>query len=57
MNPSPQVFDSAFLASLAARAAASPRRRLNHNLHADNSYPCHRIFNAVQPDSYIPVHR
>jgi cupin fold WbuC family metalloprotein len=57
MSPAPKIFDSAFLTSLASRAATSPRRRLNHNLHADNSYPCHRIFNAVQPDSWVQPHR
>lgn len=37
-----------------ARAAA--RLRKNFNLHADDEARCHRLFNAMEPDSYIPPH-
>jgi len=57
MESSPRIFDAAFCADLASRAASTPRRRLNANLHAVNDYPCHRLFNAVQPDSWIRPHR
>jgi cupin fold WbuC family metalloprotein len=52
-----RIFDSAFLDRLAAEAAAAPRRRKNANLHAANEYPCHRLFNALQPDTYVQPHR
>ena len=52
-----RLFDSSFLDRLAAEAAAAPRRRKNANLHAANEYPCHRLFNALQPDTYIQPHR
>jgi cupin fold WbuC family metalloprotein len=52
-----RILDSAFLDRLAAEAAAAPRRRKNSNLHAANDYPCHRLFNALQPDTYIQPHR
>lgn len=55
--PPVRVFDAPFLDALCAQAAASPRLRLNSNLHADNSYPCHRIFNALQPDTWVQPHR
>jgi cupin fold WbuC family metalloprotein len=49
--------DNALLDSLCAQAAASPRRRKNHNLHASDDAPAHRLLNAVQTDSYIAPHR
>ena len=38
-------------------ASQSPRLRKNHNFHHGNDAPCHRLLNAVEPDSYIPPHR
>ena len=51
-----RIFDSSFLDPLAREAAETPRRRKNANLHAANEYPCHRLFNALQPDTYIQPH-
>ncbi|TLP70876.1 cupin fold metalloprotein, WbuC family [Pseudomonas nitroreducens] len=51
----PRFLDSALFDEVAARAAASPRRRQNHNFH-EQTEPCHRLLNALQPDSYIPPH-
>lgn len=51
-----RTFDSIFLDRLAAAAADAPRRRKNHNLHAANESPCHRLFNALQADSYVRPH-
>ena len=51
-----RILDSAFLDRLAADAAAAPRRRKNFNLHAANEYPCHRLFNALQADTYVAPH-
>lgn len=52
-----RIIDSAFLDPLAAESAAAPRRRKNANLHTVNEYPCHRLFNALQSDTYIQPHR
>ena len=52
-----RILDSAFLDRLASEAAATTRRRKNANLHAVNEYPCNRLFNALQPDTYIHPHR
>ncbi|MCK9991325.1 MAG: WbuC family cupin fold metalloprotein [Rugosibacter sp.] len=49
--------DNALLDSLCAQAAASPRRRKNHNLHTSDTALAHRLLNAVQTDSYIAPHR
>lgn len=51
----PRFLDSALFDEVAALAAASPRRRQNHNFH-EQAEPCHRLLNALQPDTYIPPH-
>jgi cupin fold WbuC family metalloprotein len=51
------LIDTALLDSVCAAAAASPRRRKNHNLHPSDDARAHRLLNAVQPDSYIAPHR
>lgn len=38
-------------------ALHSPRRRMNHNLHASDESRCHRLLNAVEPATYIRPHR
>ena len=52
-----RILDSAFLERLSAAAAAVPRRRKNYNLHAASDYPCHRFFNAMCANTYVPPHR
>jgi cupin fold WbuC family metalloprotein len=36
---------------------SSPRRRMIQPFHRSEDATLHRMFNAVQPDSYIPPHR
>ena len=57
MGKTATIIDSALLDSISAQAAASPRRRRNHNFHASDDAPCHRLLNAIEPDSYVPPHR
>ena len=57
MNSPLRILDSSFLEQLAAEAAAVPRRRKNFNLHAANDAACHRFFNALCADTYVPPHR
>lgn len=51
----PRFLDQALFAELTGKAAASPRRRQHHNLH-EMAEPCHRLLNALQPDTYIQPH-
>lgn len=44
------------LQHVSAEAASSPRLRRNRNLHAMED-PVHRLFNAIEPGSYIRPHR
>lgn len=45
------------LDALSSAALVAPRRRQNLNLHADYADPCQRLFNAVEPESYVRPHR
>jgi cupin fold WbuC family metalloprotein len=47
----------ALLDELTARAAASPRRRAHHNIHATPADPVQRFLVVTQPDSYFRPHR
>jgi cupin fold WbuC family metalloprotein len=57
VGKTPVIVDSKLLDSVSAQAVASTRRRQNHNFHADNAAPCHRLLNAIEPDSYVAPHR
>lgn len=52
-----RAFSGLFMEELARRALASERRRQHFNLHVDYEDPCQRLFNAIEPDSYIRPHR
>lgn len=45
------------LDTLVADARANPRRRRNLNIHSSEQAACQRLFNAIEPDSYVPPHR
>jgi cupin fold WbuC family metalloprotein len=51
------VFSRAYLDDLVALSVASPRLRQHRNVHADYAEPCQRLFNAIEPASYIQPHR
>lgn len=42
---------------LSAEARQNPRLRTNYNLHPSDESRCHRLLNAIEPDSYIRPHR
>ena len=52
-----RLIDPADLEALSRAALTNPRRRQNLNLQADCADPCQRLFNAVEPESYIRPHR
>jgi cupin fold WbuC family metalloprotein len=52
-----KLISTALLDEMAARAAASPRRRTHHNLHASASDPVQRFVVVFQSDSYVRPHR
>lgn len=48
--------DQALLAGLLDEAAQSPRLRKNRNFHASDAAGCHRLLNALQPETYVQPH-
>ena len=52
-----QIIDNLTLDAITAAARQAPRLRKNHNLHASNASACHRLFNALEPGTYIRPHR
>lgn len=51
------VFDMNYLDDLVQQATQSPRLRQHRNVHADFADPCQRLFNAMQPGTYLRPHR
>jgi cupin fold WbuC family metalloprotein len=45
------------LASLSDKASGSPRRRANLNVHPELADPVQRMFNAMEPETYVRPHR
>jgi cupin fold WbuC family metalloprotein len=52
-----KAFDSQYLNNLTGQAKSSPRRRQNRNIHQSYQDACQRLFNAIEPGSYIRPHR
>lgn len=48
--------DARLIETLIRTARASPRLRMNHNLHRMED-PIHRLLNAMEPESYVQPHR
>lgn len=51
------VIDKNLLEEVTAQAKASPRLRMNYNFHHSLDELCHRMLNAIEPGSEIPIHR
>jgi len=52
-----KLLQTALLDELAAKAAASPRLRTNHNVHESPADPVQRYFIVAARDSYFRPHR
>lgn len=52
-----KVFGIDYLNELTAQAQCSPRKRQHRNIHESYADPCQRLFNAIEPGSYIRPHR
>ncbi len=49
--------DNKVLDDLSSQAKASQRLRMNYNFHHDLDELCHRMLNALEPGTDIPIHR
>lgn len=51
------IIDESLLNEVSAQANASPRLRMNFNFHLTLEDKCHRMLNAVEPGTVVPIHR
>ena len=51
------VIDAQLLYETSAKAKESPRLRMNFNFHQSLDDKCHRMLNAIEPGTEIPIHR
>jgi cupin fold WbuC family metalloprotein len=52
-----KVITRELLNQVSAEARQNPRLRKNFNIHPSDESRCHRLLNAIEPDSYIRPHR
>jgi len=52
-----KIITRELLDQVSAEARQNPRLRKNHNFHPSDESRCHRLLNAMEPDSYIRPHR
>ena len=52
-----RTFGVEYLNDLTARAQGNLRKRQHCNIHQSYADPCQRLFNAIEPTSYIRPHR
>ncbi len=52
-----KAFDAEYLNDLTGQAKNSPRLRQHRNIHQSYQDACQRLFNAIEPGSYIRPHR
>ena len=51
------VIDKELLDGVTAQAKASPRLRMNYNLHDSLEAKAQRLMNAMEPGTDLPIHR
>lgn len=51
------IIDKNLLDEVSAQAKVSPRLRMNYNFHHSLDELCHRMLNAVEPGTVVPIHR
>lgn len=51
------VIDEKLLNEVSEKAKTSPRLRMNYNFHQSLDDKCHRMLNAVEPGTIVPIHR
>lgn len=52
-----KLIDKNLLDEVSAQAKTSPRLRMNYNFHQSLEDKCHRMLNAVEHGTDIPIHR
>jgi len=52
-----RIIDEELLNEVSDQAKVSPRLRMNYNFHQSLEDKCHRMLNAVEPVTVVPIHR
>lgn len=52
-----KIIDNALIDSVVEKAKDSPRLRMNYNFHPSLEDKCHRLLNALEPGTEVPIHR
>lgn len=52
-----KIIDKGLLDEVSAQAKASERLRMNYNFHESLDDKCHRMLNAVELGTVVPIHR
>ena len=52
-----KIIGTALLDEVSAQAKGSERLRMNYNFHESLEDKCHRMLNAVEPGTQVPIHR
>lgn len=52
-----KIIGTALLDEVSVQAMASERLRMNYNFHESLEDKCHRMLNAVEPGTQVPIHR
>ena len=52
-----KIIDEKLLNQVSEEARKSPRLRMNYNFHESLDDKCHRMLNAIEPGTDIPIHR
>ncbi len=51
------MIDNNLLDKITSQAGASPRLRMNYNIHESLESPCQRLINVLLPGTALPIHR
>ena len=52
-----KIIDEQLLNEVSRQAKESPRLRMNYNFHQSLDDKCHRMLNAVEPGTELPIHK
>ena len=52
-----KVIDKSLLDKVSSEAKESSRLRMNYNFHHSLDEKCHRMLNAIEPGTVMPIHR
>lgn len=52
-----RIIDQSLLNEVSGEAKNSSRLRMNYNFHQSLEDKCHRMLNAVEPGTVVPIHR